>query len=112
MRDLGVDGLAAANATSSQQGRQGLVVSGTEHVAIGFQWLDTHLILCCARVTLEWMGWQQQALHRASQADEVLVTHVVDFNSSAVGSLRQVADFVGVGRRMADLKAVRGWPQP
>ena len=63
---------------------------------------------CCGlRVTLEWMGWQQQALHRASQADEVLITHVVDFNSSAVESLRQVADFVGIGRRMSDLKAVR-----
>ena len=55
------------------------------------------------------MGWQQQALHRASEADDVLVTHVVDFNSSAVESLRLVADFVGVGRRMADLKAVCCW---
>ena len=62
---------------------------------------------CAHRVTLEWMGWQQQALHRAAQADEVLITHVVDFNSSAVESLRRVADFVGLGRRMSDLKTVR-----
>ena len=28
------------------------------------------------RSTLEWMGWQQQALRQAGEADELLVLHV------------------------------------
>ena len=59
------------------------------------------------RSTLQWLGWQQQALARAGEAqDELLVLHARDVNASAHVVLRQLGAFLGVTFRTPDLQEV------